>query len=136
LTVRHQRFFTVTVDRLLRPRGRADKPMEARELQQQTPQAHPTGANLTTPHVECDDQPMQEGKTGTTVEKHHNRGTGIEAVLVRAPRLQRTAGHGQPLGRLTLGEALGVPITILPQQRSAFEALPALVAILVAASLA
>ncbi len=75
---------------------------------------------------------MQEGETGTTWEKRHNRGTGIEAVLVRAPRLQRPAGHIQPLGRLTLGEALGLPITILPQQRSAFEALPALMAILVA----
>src|SRR6266571_5456335 len=132
LAVRHHRFFNVAVDLLLRPIGRADKPIEARELQQQTHQANPTGTNLNTHHVECDDEPMQEGETGNTLEKRHDRGTGIEAVLVRAPRLQRTAGHVQPLGRLTLGDTLGVQLTIPCKQVRAFDARPALVTILIA----
>jgi hypothetical protein len=75
---------------------------------------------------------MQEGETGSTLEKRHDRGTGIEAVLVRAPRLQRTAGHVKPLGRLTLGDTLGVQITIPRKQVSAFEARPALVTSIIA----
>src|SRR5882724_12276245 len=75
---------------------------------------------------------MQEGETGSTLEKRHDRGTGIEAVLVRAPRLQRTAGHVQPLGRLTLGDPLDVQLTIPRKQGRAFEARPALVTILIA----
>ena len=132
LAVRHHRFFNVAVDLLLRPIGRADKPIEARELQQQTHQANPTGANLNTHHVECDDQPMQEGETRNTLEKRHNRGTSIEAVLVQAPCLQCAARHGKHLRRLTLGDALGLQVAVPLTQLSAFDALPALMAILVA----
>ena len=52
--------------------------------------------------------------------------------MVRPPRLQRATGHLKPLGRLTLGEALGVQVAIRRRQVSAFEALPALVTLLVA----
>ena len=114
LTGHHHRFVHVTVALVLRPRGRADKPMAVRALQHQTHQTHPTSAHLNTHHVECDDQPMPEGETGNTVAKRYNRGPGIEAALGRAPRLQRPAGHVLPLGRLTLGEALGLPITYCP----------------------
>ena len=72
---------------------------------------------------------MQEGETRNTLEKRHDRGTGIEAVRVRSPRLQRTAGHVKPLGRLTLGPPLDFQIAIPRKQVSVFEALPSLVAI-------
>ena len=51
---------------------------------------------------------MQEGKTWGAVQKGHDRGARIEAVLVRPPRLQRAAGHVKHLGGLPLGEALGL----------------------------
>ena len=50
---------------------------------------------------------MQEGETGDAVKKRHDRGTLIEALLVRPPGLQGTAGHVKHLGRLTLGHPLG-----------------------------
>jgi hypothetical protein len=66
------------------------------------------------------------------VEKRHDSGTGVEAVWGRAPRLLRAARHVKPFDRLTLGEALGCEIAILRKEVSPFEAIPALVAIIVA----
>ena len=135
LAVRHDRLFHATVDLLLRPIGSPDKPIEARELQEQTHQANPTGTHFGTHQVDREDQAMQEGETGDTVKKGHDRGTLVEALLVRPPRLQRAAGHVKHLGRLTLGEPLGLQIAILLKQVSAFDAIPALVAILIASLL-
>jgi hypothetical protein len=75
---------------------------------------------------------MQEGETGTTMEKRHDWRTRIEAVLVCPPRLQRAAGNLKHLGGLTLGCALSVQIAILRKQVRAFDASPALVASLIA----
>ncbi len=75
---------------------------------------------------------MQKGETWNAVKKRYDRGTCVEVLLVGPPGLERAAGHLQHLGRLTLGEALGVQVAILRKQVSAFEALPALVAIIVA----
>ena len=75
---------------------------------------------------------MQEGETWHALEKRHDRGTLVEALLIRTPRLQRAAGHLKHLGGLTLGDALGVQLAIPLTQVSAFEARPALVAIFVA----
>ena len=44
--------------------------------------AHPLGADL-----DYADQVMQEGETGYVVQKGHDFGTGIEAVLVQVSRL-------------------------------------------------
>jgi len=82
--------------------------------------------------VDRQDKSMQEGETRNTLKKLNDRGTLVEALLVRPPRLQRGAGHLQLLGRLTLGEALGVQIAIPLKQVSAFEAIPALGAIITA----
>ena len=49
--------------------------------------------NLDTDHMQRHDQAMQEGGTGNAVKKGHNRGTGIKAVLVQAPRLQGAARY-------------------------------------------
>jgi len=51
VAVRHHRFFNMTVDLVLRPIGRADKPIETCELQKQAHQANPAGANLNTHEV-------------------------------------------------------------------------------------
>ena len=75
---------------------------------------------------------MQEGKTGDAVKKRDDSRTRVEALLVCPPRLEHTAGHLKPLGRLTLGDTLGVQITIPRKQVSAFDMRPALVAILIA----
>ena len=78
---------------------------------------------------------MQEGEPRHTVKKRHDSRTRIKALLVRAPCLQRGAGHLKHLGGLPLGEALGFEIVILLQEISALEALPTLVAIIVASLL-
>src|SRR5215470_20234358 len=75
---------------------------------------------------------MQEGETGDTVKKGFHLGAGIEAVVGHPPRLERTAGHGQHLGRSALGDPLGVQFPIACIQVSALEARPALVAIMIA----
>ena len=46
--------------------------------------------------------------------------------------MQRATGHLKHRGCLTLGKALGLQIAISRKQRSAFETLPALVALIVA----
>jgi hypothetical protein len=73
VAIRHDRFFHATVDLRLRAIRGTDKPIEARELQSQTNQATPTGANLDTPPVERQDQAMQAGETGDAVKKGHDR---------------------------------------------------------------
>jgi hypothetical protein len=66
------------------------------------------------------------------VHKGHDFGTGIEVVLVQVPRLERATWYVKHLGRLTLGDTLGVHTIILPPHVSAFEVILALMAILVA----
>jgi hypothetical protein len=48
------------------------------------------------------------------------------------PRLQRATGHLKYLGRVTLRHPLALQVAILHKQVSVFEAIPALVAILIA----
>jgi hypothetical protein len=66
------------------------------------------------------------------VKKGHDRRTRIEAFLIRTPRLQRATGNRQDLGGLTLGDTLGLQLAIPRTQVSAFEAPPAVVAIIIA----
>ena len=77
-------------------------------------------------------QARQEGKTGEAGKKGHDRRTLVEALLGGAPRLQRRAGPLKHLGRLTRRATLGLQRPIRCQEVSACEAIPALVAILVA----
>jgi hypothetical protein len=106
--------------------------MEACELQEQTHQANPAGPHFGTHERYREDQARQEGKTGDAVEKRHDSRTRVEALLVRPPRLQRTAGHVKHLGRLTLGHPLDFEIAIALTLLRPFEAIPALMAILIA----
>ena len=75
---------------------------------------------------------MQEGEPRNTLEKRYDRRTRVEALLIRPPRLKRAAGHIKHFGRLTLGDTLGLESAIRLKQVSAFEAIPALVAITIA----
>ena len=75
---------------------------------------------------------MPEGKTGDTVKKRDDRRTRIEALLVRPPRLQGTAGPVQSLSCWTLREALGLPVAIRRPSLRTFDAIPALVALIIA----
>jgi len=84
------------------------------------------------PNYVVENQAMQEGKTGSTVKKRHDSRTLVEALLVCPPRLQRAPRNLKHLGRLTLGEALGLQSAIPLKKVSAFEAIPALVLIIVA----
>src|SRR5688500_16149036 len=78
---------------------------------------------------------MQEGEPGHTGKKGHDRGTGIQALLRRLPCLQGATGHRKPRGGLPLRDALSLEIAILRKQIGTFEALPALVTIIVASGL-
>jgi hypothetical protein len=113
LTGRHPRFFDVTVDWVLRPLGRADKPMEACELQPQPHHAHPAGANLNTHAMEGHAPWRQEGEPGHTLAKRHDNGTRVQALVLRRPGLERAAGHLKPLSGLTLGETSRLQRAIL-----------------------
>src|SRR2546425_12059265 len=75
---------------------------------------------------------MQEGEPGHTLEKRHDRGTGIEAVVVCQPRLQCTAGYVKHRGCLALGDSLNMQLAVPCKEVSAFEARPMLVAIILA----
>src|SRR6516164_1578115 len=75
---------------------------------------------------------MQERKTWEALKKSLHSGTLIETCLVRPPRLERTAGHSELVGRLPLGETLGLQRAIRIKARSAFKAIPACVVCLIA----
>src|SRR5712691_1381314 len=132
LAVGHEGLLHTTVNLVLCPIRSADKAMEARERQEQTHQANPTRAYLDTDQVDGQDQAMQERETWHALEKRHDRGTLVQALLIRTPCLQRAARHLKHLSGLTLGDPLGVQRAIPLTQRSAFEASPVLVAIFVA----
>jgi hypothetical protein len=81
--------------------------------------------------MQRDDQAMEEGEAGNAVKKRHDSRTLVDAFRVGLPRLQRAAGSIKHLGCLTLGCALCVQIAILRKQLSTFDALPALMALLI-----
>jgi hypothetical protein len=128
----HDGLLPLAVDLVLRPLRGADKPIEARDPHEQTYEANPTGPHFGVDQVERHNQPMQEGETHHTAKKRHDNRALIEALVVGAPGLQCAARDVKHLGRLTLGEALGLQMAIPLTQRSAFDPIPALVAILVA----
>ena len=113
--------------------GGPDQPIETRALQAQTPQAHPTGPHVGPHQLGRADQAMQEGQTGDAVKKRDDRGTRGAALWVRLPCLPRGARPGKPLGGVPRGEARGFARVRRRQEGRALEALPTLVAILVAA---
>jgi hypothetical protein len=76
---------------------------------------------------------MQEGESRNAVKECYDSGTRVQALLVHPPCLKRDTGHVERLGRLTLGEALGLQIMILLKALRAFNAIPALVAIIAVA---
>src|SRR5262249_17940373 len=116
----------------LQPTDRPNKSIESRQLQHERHQANATGPHLDTHQVQREDQAMEERETGNTLEKRHDSGTGVQAVLIHAPCLQGATGDVQHLGRLALGEPLGVSFAISFKQLSALKARPALIAILIA----
>ena len=75
-------------------------------------------------------QPMEAGETRTTVTQRRDHGALIAALWVRPPCLQGAARPVTPLRRLTLGEALGLLMALPLPQRSAFDAVPALMAVI------
>ena len=77
--------------------------------------------------------PRQAGEPRHTVPARHDRWTRLKALLVRAPCLPRGAGPGKPLGDVPRGEARGFARVRRRQEGRTLEALPTLVAILVAA---
>jgi len=67
---------------------------------------------------------MQEGKTRRAVKKRRHHWTRIEALLVGLPGLECGAGNLQHLRGVTLGDTLGVQITVLLKQVSTVESIP------------
>src|SRR5262245_50650885 len=76
---------------------------------------------------------MEEGEAWDAVEKRDDSGACIEAFVVRPPGRQGATGDLKDLRRVTLREALSLQIAIPLKQTRAFDAIPALVAIIVAA---
>jgi hypothetical protein len=133
--VSHDRLLHLAVDLLLGPIRRADKPIKARELQEQAHQTNATRPNFGAHQMYPENQAMQEGKPRATVKKGDNGRMLVEALLVGPPCLQRAAGNRKCLGRLTQGEPLGLQIAILIEDLSALGAIPAWVKISVASLL-
>jgi len=82
LTVGHDRFFNATGDLLLRPIRSPHKPIEARELQEQTHEANPAGPNFSTHQMYPQNQSMEEGETRDAVKKRDDSRTLVQALLV------------------------------------------------------
>ena len=75
---------------------------------------------------------MQEGEAWDALEKRDDSGACIEAFVVRPPGLQGAAGDLKDFRRVTLGETLSLQGARPLKQTRAFDAIPALVAIIVA----
>ncbi len=118
------RLLHLPVDLLLSAIGRADKPIKAREFQEQAHQANATRTHFRTHQVYPEHQTMQEGQPWGPVEKGHDGGMFVKTFLIRPPCLQRAAGHIKRLGGLTQGEPLGLPIAILIEAFRASGAIP------------
>jgi hypothetical protein len=68
---------------------------------------------------------MQAGKPRRAVKKRSHHRTRIEALVVGLPGLECGAGNLKHLRGVTLGDALGVQITVLLKQGSTVESIPA-----------
>ena len=75
---------------------------------------------------------MQEGEPRTTLKELGHMGTDIEAVMPCAPGLKSGSGNLELLSGLTLGDALGLQLTILLKEVRTFESIPAWLAVIVA----
>jgi len=122
----------LTVDLVLRPIGSRDEAIKTGEFHQQTHEANATGTHFRTYQVYPEHQTMQESETWNALAKRHDRGTLVQAFLIRTPCLQRAARYLRRLGGLTLGESLGLQVAVLRQQLSTFDAIPTLVALIIA----
>jgi len=130
---RHEGRFHAPVDPWLHAVGRADQPIAARDAPAQPHETPPPGPHVGGDAVARPHPPMQAGEPRHTVPARHDRWTRLKALLVRAPCLPRGAGPGKPLGDVPRGEARGFARVRRRQEGRTLEALPTLVAILVAA---
>src|SRR5882762_5422183 len=129
--VRHDGLLHLTVDLVLRPIGSRDEAIKTGEFHQQTHEANATGTHFRTYQVYPEHQTMQESETWNALAKRHDRGTLVQAFLIRTPCLQRAARYLRRLGGLTLGHPLGFESAIALTLLRAFEAIPALDALLI-----
>jgi hypothetical protein len=132
VAIPHARLLPLPVARLLGAIGGADQAVKARACQQETHQAPATRTDLAPDQGEGQDQARPAGEAGDTLAKRDDRGAFIEACVVRPPGLQGTAGALQDLRRVTLGEPRSWQGARALQQTRACEAIPALVALIVA----
>jgi hypothetical protein len=126
------RCFHLPVDPLLCPIGGAHKPMKSSPLHEETDQPNATRPDCDTHHMERQSQAVEDGEARNALKELNPLRTGIEPILPRQPRVQRGTGHAQRLGRLTLGDPLGVQRAIPCKPVSTFAASPALIAIMIA----
>ena len=66
------------------------------------------------------------------MKKCYHCGRRIKVLGVGPPGRQGTAGHGKPLGRVTLGHPVGCEVALAGKLLRPFEALPALMALCIA----
>ena len=118
--------FHLTVYLLLSPIGGGDKSVQSCQLQQETDQANAASADLNADQMEGQHQSMQKGESRTTSKELGHLGTDVEGVMPGVPSLQGASGHLQPLGGLTLGDALSLQVEILLEPIGPLEAVPEL----------
>jgi hypothetical protein len=82
--------------------------------------------------MEGQHQAMQEGEPRNALKERNHLGTCIESILPGAPCLERGTGDIKCLGGLTLGDPLGLQMTILVKQFGASHPLPSLLAVCIA----
>jgi hypothetical protein len=79
--------------------------------------------------VEGQNEPMQEGESGTPLKKLGHMGTTIEGVMPCTPGLQGGSGNLKLFGGLTLRDALSLQLEILRKPVGPIEAVPARVTV-------
>jgi hypothetical protein len=79
--------------------------------------------------MEPENETMQEGESGLTLKKLGDVRTDVEGTLLPAPGLQGGARHLKLLGRLTLGDPLGLQLDILLKPIGLLDPVPAQVTV-------
>ena len=102
------------------------------QFEEKTGQANAARADFDADEVEAHNQPMHEGEPRTALKELGHMGTDVEAVMPCAPGLKSGSGNLQLLSNLTLGQALGLQLTIMLEEVRTFESIPAWLAVIVA----
>jgi len=69
-------------------------------------------------------EPVHKSESGTALKESGHIGTDIKGLMPCAPGLKSGSGNLKLLSRLTLGQALGLQLTIVLEEVRTFESIP------------